>query len=106
MRIHLRLATLAAAVGVAAVMAGASPARPYLERGDLARLHAQPASSARAERGGQGQAAGSQAGSSADPSASAKKGAGYCARESDGDVIKCPSAPKKPAKKGKGFAAG
>jgi hypothetical protein len=106
LRIHLRVATLAVAVGVAAMMAGASSARPYLERGDLARLHAQPASSARTEGGGQGQAASGQPGSNVDPGASAKKGAGYCARESDGDVIKCPSAPKKPAKKGNGFVAG
>jgi len=105
LRIHLRLATIAAAVVVAAVMAGVSSARPYLERGDLARSHPQVASSARTGAGGQGQAASGQAGSSVDP-ASAKKGAGYCARETDGDVIKCPSAPKKPAKKGKGFVAG
>jgi hypothetical protein len=105
-RIRFRLGILAAAVAAASILAGGSLARPYVDRGDLARSSSSnvAGSQGRGAAGNQGQASAGDPSSPVDPAASAKKGKGYCGEESDGDVSKCPAAPKKSAKKGKGYA--
>jgi hypothetical protein len=102
-----RWGVLAAMLALAGGLAGGSLARPYLERGDVAKAtpsHTGGANGSDAS-GSQGQAP-ADGSSATDPNSSAKKGKGYCVRDSDGDKDTCPAKPKKAAKKGKGFETG
>jgi hypothetical protein len=102
MKMRFRSGVFVAVLAAASILAGGSLAKPYMEHGDAAKSPSLRVAGSQ----GHGVAGNQSASSAVDPGASAKKGKGDCAEESDGDVSKCPPAPKKAAKKGKGYEAG